>query len=389
MQAWTAYTTPDDFISDDAFRQWVCAGHFMQPGQGLTNWLLNHPTLLQTAQQAADYLTATALYELPISEDDVQKITAGTWANIRARESVGQDTKGNLLKPIWDQPRRIWRIAAAAVLVSGLSVWLLNNRLSPDRRPDEPVAVQAESGAMARYGSARHGLAERGPAWIRETNRNTADRLISLSDGSTVYLKPNSTLRHPITFASDHREVELTGEAFFEVAKNAKQPFFVRTNMLTTRVVGTSFLIRAFERDRRATVQVRTGRVVVYANQTLNQPGPLTVALRADQQVTVHPTDQTLTAEPVSRPSGLAQKLNRQSFAFNDVPVSTVLDAIATTYNIPIEYDVSRFANCRITTTLSDEPLTEKLSVLAEVIGPDTRYEVDGNRIRFSGRGCL
>lgn len=383
MQGWTGYTTADEFLNDEDFRQWVRSGAFMQTEQPQTDWLGRHPHLIGPARQAAEFLAATHKNELPVAKADVERIIDATWRTIRHRDANPAVIEPTV-RPLWSRVPLAWRVAAALLIVSGLAGGLFINRLADNQTTTASQLAEPTGTSNA----ANRDPSERGPAWIRATNRETTDQLVSLSDGSTVYLRPGSTLHHPVQFATDRREVELTGEAFFEVAKNPNQPFFVRTRTLTTRVVGTSFLVRALERDERATVQVRTGRVVVYANQTINQPRPLTVTLRADQQVTVQPTDQTLTAEAISQPSDMARKLNRQSFIFADEPVALVLDQIAKTYNIPIDYDAARFANCRITTTLSDEPLTEKLSVLAEVIGPDTRYEVEGNHIRFSGRGC-
>ncbi|AQG80978.1 FecR family protein [Spirosoma montaniterrae] len=382
MQAWAYYSTADEFLADETFRDWVRSGAFMQPDHPFTHWLNEHPALLIPARQGAEFLAATALHEQPVADTDVQQLIANTWHTIRERETdpIGADPK---LISLWHRTFTHWRVAAAITVVGGLVSWLLLINSERAGSADNTIGfLQKESENK----SVQRGPTERGPAWIKEANRTAADQLISLSDGSVVYLRPNSSLRHPVSFAADRREVELVGEAFFEVAKNPNQPFFVRTQTLTTRVVGTSFLVRAL--DQQASVQVRTGRVVVYANQTLTAPSPRIVTLQANQQVTVRPADETLQPETVQQPSALARKLNQQSFSFNDAPITTVLDQVAQTYGIRIDYDAVRFANCRVTTTLGDEPLTEKLSVLAEVIGPDARYEVDGNRIRFSGRGC-
>ena len=71
-------------------------------------------------------------------------------------------------------------------------------------------------------------------------------KVVQLPDGSTVQLNAMSVLKYPIVFDGTEREVELKGEALFEVAKNADQPFIVKSNSIYTTVLGTVFNIRAY-----------------------------------------------------------------------------------------------------------------------------------------------
>ena len=68
-----------------------------------------------------------------------------------------------------------------------------------------------------------------------------------LSDGSTVFLNSESELTYPVKFCGNRREVELKGEALFEVAHKPEQPFVVTSGVLETKVLGTVFNVMAYQ----------------------------------------------------------------------------------------------------------------------------------------------
>ena len=89
-------------------------------------------------------------------------------------------------------------------------------------------------------------------------------KTIVLKDNSHVTLNSKSKISYPNLFQYN-RNIRLEGEAFFEVAKNPDQPFFVYANGLVTKVLGTSFIISAFETEKDVKVVVKTGKVSVFA----------------------------------------------------------------------------------------------------------------------------
>ena len=84
---------------------------------------------------------------------------------------------------------------------------------------------------------------------------------VLLADGTLVTLNKNSTLIYPNAFDGGKRVVQLKGEAFFTVAKNAKKPFIVKTDQAQIRVLGTVFNVRAYYTESFAEVAVREGKV--------------------------------------------------------------------------------------------------------------------------------
>ena len=95
-------------------------------------------------------------------------------------------------------------------------------------------------------------------------NSSSEVKKIRLSDGTSVWLNSFSELRAPEKFKGEIRKVQLTGEAFFEVQKDLEHPFEIYTSGTITRVLGTSFNIRANETEETVIVSVNTGKVAFY-----------------------------------------------------------------------------------------------------------------------------
>ncbi|MCK3683460.1 FecR domain-containing protein [Maribellus sp. YY47] len=84
---------------------------------------------------------------------------------------------------------------------------------------------------------------------------------LTLSDGTKVYLNSMTSLKYPVQFGSDKREVELVGEAYFEVTKNAGKPFVVNTKEMKVEVLGTSFNVNAYEDSKNTVTTLVEGKV--------------------------------------------------------------------------------------------------------------------------------
>ena len=127
----------------------------------------------------------------------------------------------------------LWYYAVAASLLIMISVGYLFNFLQGNRLSTTPLFSHS----------------------FIQNNGKTNQR-IALSDGSFVALYPKSTIRISLDSLSDFRIVFLEGAAFFEVAPDRSKPFLVYTQNVVTRVLGTSFTVRAFETDKDIRVTV-------------------------------------------------------------------------------------------------------------------------------------
>lgn len=95
---------------------------------------------------------------------------------------------------------------------------------------------------------------------------------IRLPDGTSVWLSSKTTLRYPMEFSDGKREVTLDGEAFFEVTKDKKTPFIVRTDKYDIEVLGTSFNVEAYSDRSQFETILRDGKVKLYKE---TNPEPL------------------------------------------------------------------------------------------------------------------
>ncbi|WP_339714746.1 FecR family protein [uncultured Kriegella sp.] len=95
---------------------------------------------------------------------------------------------------------------------------------------------------------------------------------LALSDGTMVTLNSGSSIKYPVQFAADqNREVTLSGEAYFKVAKDTNNPFIVSVNNLKVRVLGTEFNLSAYPEDREITTVLVEGLVGLYNHNTYDR----------------------------------------------------------------------------------------------------------------------
>lgn len=154
---------------------------------------------------------------------------------------------------------------------------------------------------------------------------------LQLSDGTRVWMGPGSVLEYPARFTDKQREVTLQGEAYFEVRHDLSHIFIVHAGGLHTRVLGTSFNIRAYDDSTDAEVVLVTGKVNVSANK--NVSGPLELA--PDQHVVYNRKMQSLRKEDYP---DAGQVLARRDgdLIYKGIPLEKVIADIRLFYNIDI-----------------------------------------------------
>lgn len=124
--------------------------------------------------------------------------------------------------------------------------------------------------------------------WQERTLPHGQTATLRFSDGSIIKLNGGSTLRYPQRFNNSLREVHLKGEAFFSIARDESKPFVVHAGNITTRVLGTSFNVKAYDNEQKVQVAVAEGKVGVSQNKltdTLTKEN-IQVVLEKNQWVT-------------------------------------------------------------------------------------------------------
>ena len=106
------------------------------------------------------------------------------------------------------------------------------------------------------------GQKEELPDFITQENQDVPTLVTTLEDGSVVFLAKETFIRYPEHFVSDKREVSLQGDAFFDVAKKQKQPFWIDTKEVKIEVLGTAFSVKSVE-DAPFRLSVQRGTVRV------------------------------------------------------------------------------------------------------------------------------
>lgn len=257
-----------------------------------------------------------------------------------------------------------YRAAAAAVLIGGISAFFAMRALKnngTDAPSGMPVAevlpgsnkallTLADGSVMELDSSGAIVIPSQGDASIRSaggqlsydgnagsggatafntlrTPRGGQFKVI-LSDGTKVWMNAESALTYPTTFSGDMREVELTGEAFFEVEKDAKKPFRVKASQTTVDVLGTSFNVMAYKDEKEVNATLVQGAVIVKGNGGAKQ-------LQPGQQATVT-EGSALQVNEVDVEEVLAWK--NGLFIFQDADLHSVMRQLARWYDVEIEY---------------------------------------------------
>lgn len=192
---------------------------------------------------------------------------------------------------------------------------------------------------------------------------------IVLGDGTKVYLNAVSSIKYPTQFKGDQRVVEVEGEAYFEVAKNKKKPFIVKSGNQSIEVLGTHFNLHAYNNESVVKTTLLEGSVAVtYRNQkTILKPG---------QQSNVSDNLGKIAVREVDTEAAIAWKNGR--FKFDDDDLKTVMKQLERWYGIKVEYrgDVSdaRFNGG----TFRNKNLSEVLKVLEL---SNIKFKVEGKTI--------
>lgn len=278
----------------------------------------------------------------------------------------------NRLRPVM-QPTKVkrtpvWRYAAAAavlilVAITGIIGWQ-HKYTSPGKKiiaahtqaADKPPANQkalltladgstialddAANGALGKQGNAKIIKKEKGQLAYQPDNTTgevvyntlTVPRggqyQLVLPDGTKVWLNSASSLRYPTAFKGTERKVILQGQAFFDIATNATQPFKVQANEMEVLALGTRFDIMAYPDEPTINATLIDGKIKV--QDKILRPGQQAVLALSGHQLTVRDADVN---KIMAWKNGL--------FVFNNTDLPTILREIARWYDVEIVYQAA------------------------------------------------
>ncbi|WP_113638077.1 FecR family protein [Nubsella zeaxanthinifaciens] len=151
-----------------------------------------------------------------------------------------------------------------------------------------------------------------------------------LSDGSKVWLNASSSIKFPAAFTGDARRVEIKGEAYFEIAKDKRKPFYVRNGSSEIKVLGTHFNVMAYPDEYRSALTLLEGSVQFTKNgqSQLLKPGKQIIYTESENET----KQQEANIEEV-----MAWK--NDLFVFNNTSIDEIMKELTRWYDVKIKYE--------------------------------------------------
>jgi transmembrane sensor len=281
--------------------------------------------LARLAVQASDDVDVeAALRQLKARRDALSPLSIAPRAtpNIGRRHFVGSRVP-------------TFAIAATAILAVGLLLWR-------SLRPGEQAAVAAST--------------------TIETTIGERDS-VRLSDGTLVFLAPQSRVTIAAGYEGAHRTVDLSGEAFFDVAHDDTHPFVVRAGAAAIRDIGTAFTVREGARDS-VVVIVTTGSVLLRAAATNSDSG---VVLHAGDLGALGPDGRVVAQRGGGEKSSVL--FSGGSLVFRDATMRQVADELHRWFGIRLLIADPTLAGRRLSATFTTETADQVLEVIRTALG--------------------
>ena len=199
-----------------------------------------------------------------------------------------------------------------------------------------------------------------------------------LPDGSLVWLNSGSSISFPNTFGSTSRDVELKGEAFFEVVKNEKVPMIVSTPALNVKVYGTTFNLKAFEENNVVEAALLEGRISVFSKtggkEFFIEPGQAASYSVKSKEIEISKIDNIL----------VYTGWRDGKLIFDNKRFADILRELERWYNVDIQLADPGLGDYCLYATFFDENIEQVLDIFSGSIPISVEYpkrakQADGN----------
>jgi len=376
-----AFNSIEDFVFDPSFRDWVLRNEGAHKA-AWEEWMTKHPGKLAVMNHARSIVYALSADHSQLSEQDIdqeirnilQKAKTATYP-LRLDEDVEATREFSKKKIARHSKYSAWLggVAAAIVITVGIFYYynpgnkrVVQEAFHPQDKGGDPVTT------------------------IEKINTSDTTMVVLLPDQSRVELSAGSALTYNAGSFTNKREVRLRGEAFFNVTKMPSVPFLVYTNNMVTKVLGTSFRVKEFPGDKKASVWVKTGKVSVYKQQTFSTSDAASkqldgVIVIPNQQVTYDLSTMQLTKNIIDKPV-LLEKTGDEIFSFHSTPLKEVFATLEHAYGIQVLYDETMISSCSLSANMGNESFYEKLDLICRTI--NASYESIDGSIFITSHGC-
>jgi transmembrane sensor len=223
---------------------------------------------------------------------------------------------------------------------------------------------------------------------------------VVLPDGSIVWLNAGSTLRYMNVFNKDNRDISLTGEGYFKVAKNTALPFNVKTGDLNIRAVGTEFNVKSYDDEGIIETTLVEGKIMISQNKKLRksiylEPNQKAVYVKNNKKLTVEDLKAVRETKPevLKLKKGIiyvAEKVDpvpivswkEKRLILKGEELSNLLIKLERKYDVKFIFESESLKQFRFTGTLENETLTQVLDMIK--LSAPIDYDLQGNTVIIS-----
>ncbi|MBI3139129.1 MAG: FecR domain-containing protein [Sphingobacteriales bacterium] len=345
--------------------------------QELNDAILNR--LLTTIQQVPVPVQRTTRrrWQIPAAAILLLVITAGIYALLQAKPV--QQELANTKEPATPVKVDIAPGGDKAVLIlaDGSSI-ILDSATDGMLTRQGTIKVEKLNNGQLAYVSGGKLITENDEAFYNTIRTPRGGQYqVTLSDGTKVWLNAASSIRFPVLFSGAERKVEITGEAYFEVAKNVNRPFKVRASSSEIEVLGTHFNVNAY--DDEATIKTTLLEGMVKVSVPANAEKGTTRFLKPGQQSGVTKAGDISVLNNADTEEAVAWKNGR--FQFRSADLKSILRQISRWYDVDVIYkgNVNLHFSGQLTRNEYVSSVFEKLALTGEV-----HFKIDGKKVIVS-----
>lgn len=316
--------------------------------------MLNH---LQENRELVEYLKGRLNEENTLRALERFRSMAFAHTGSSEVEAATTETQKRSRYPVWG-----WAAAILVIAVASFALWKMHK---PVHKADTPVLANNQqqdalpgsdrailtlaSGEKIGLDSSRKNIVQQndfnvtnrdgqldytGSSPVVEEHTLSTPRggqyKLLLPDGTTVWLNAASSITYPTAFTGDNRTVKVSGELYFEVAKDKSRPFHVLANGMEVEVLGTHFNINAYNDEPAIKTTLLEGSVKVTKNAE-------SVILKPGQQASISHSSHISNPIPVETDEVMAWK--NGTFFFNRTPFSEVMRQLSRWYDVDVLYE--------------------------------------------------
>ncbi len=200
-----------------------------------------------------------------------------------------------------------------------------------------------------------------------------------LSDGTKVWINADSKLIYPVKFIGDIRELTLEGEAYFEVTKNIRKPFFIKTNDYNIEVLGTTFNVSAYKDDDKVVTTLVEGSVKI---KDFDDSGN-EVRIKPDEQLILNKVKKGILIRKVDVNDYIAWKEGR--FIFVRQNLESIMGILARWYNFDVQFEAVELKTLVFTGNMDKY---DQLSMPLEMIAKTNKvnFKIEGKKVLVTKR---